>query len=143
MEKICKLCGVSKDISQFHKDRKMLYGVGNRCKTCRKLQSVDQYKNNSKEYHIYHRAKSRASKKKWEFNIELSDIVIPEYCPILETKIDIPSIDRIDSNKGYIKGNIQIVSNRANMLKNNATIEELELILKFLKNNYDKYRSEV
>lgn len=44
-----------------------------------------------------------------------------------------PSLDRIDSSKGYVKGNVRVISARANMLKNNATVEELTLVLKDLK----------
>jgi len=132
-KKICKLCNIEKSITEFHKDKRMLYGVGNRCKSCRRNNSVIQYNNSSIEYRMYYRAKSRARRKNWDFNIEISDIVIPEICPILKKPIDVPSIDRIDSSKGYIKGNIQIISTRANMLKNNASINELELILEHLK----------
>ena len=38
---------------------------------------------------------------------------------------DSKSIDRIDSTKGYIKGNVLIVSWRANKLKGDATLEEM------------------
>lgn len=40
-----------------------------------------------------------------------------------------PSIDRIDSNRGYIKGNIRWISTRANQLKSNATVQELSALL--------------
>jgi hypothetical protein len=36
------------------------------------------------------------------------------------------SFDRIDPTKGYIKGNVQIVSQRANRIKSNSTLEEFE-----------------
>ena len=82
---------------------------------------------------MWNSAKSRATEKGREFNIKLSDIVIPDLCPVLGVPMDRPSLDRIDSSKGYAKGNVRVISHRANMLKNNATIEELELVLKDLK----------
>lgn len=90
--------------------------------------------------HLYERTKDRALKNNIEFNIDIEDIIIPEYCPILETPLIIgtkdnyeysPSIDRIDNSKGYIKGNISIISKKANSMKNSATLEELQ---KFCKN---------
>lgn len=79
-------------------------------------------------------AYNRAKTKGIEFNIEESDIIIPERCPLLDiplefgTKADYnasPSLDRIDNTKGYIKGNIWVISKKANTMKNSATLEEL------------------
>ena len=42
-----------------------------------------------------------------------------------------PSFDRIDPTKGYVKGNVIIVSNKANVIKSNATVEELERVSSF------------
>ena len=65
----------------------------------------------------------------------LKDIIIPKICPILEVPIILgskgnyeytPSLDRIDNSKGYIKGNIQVISKKANSMKNSATLEELQ-----------------
>lgn len=89
---------------------------------------------------MWKHAKDRSMKYGYEFNIEESDIIIPEICPILEVPLVLgekgnyeytPSIDRIDNSKGYIKGNIQIISKKANSMKNSATEEEL---IKFCKN---------
>ena len=92
--------------------------------------------------------RSRAKEKGWEFNIEESDILIPKFCPILEIELlpggkgtqtfNSPSIDRIDSSKGYIKGNVRVISLRANMMKNDASLEEIKIfcnnILKYMNN---------
>ena len=80
-------------------------------------------------------ARRRASLKGIDFNITEEDIVIPPICPILEVPLVIgtkdnyeysPSLDRIDNSKGYIKGNIQVISKKANSMKNSATLGELK-----------------
>jgi len=79
--------------------------------------------------------KDNTKKRKLGFNLEPSDIIIPTHCPLLNVKLlfdkedsysdDYYTIDRIDSSKGYVKGNIQIISRLANTMKNNATNEQL------------------
>ena len=90
---------------------------------------------------ILRAAKSRAKAKNIEFDLDVSDITLPEMCPLLNIKLasnnkisdNSYSLDRIDSSKGYIKGNVWIISNRANAIKNNASLEELELLVYNLK----------
>ena len=84
---------------------------------------------------ILAKARENAKKKGIEFNIDLEDIIIPEYCPYLKIPLthDLgkgqiksnSSIDRIDPAKGYIKGNVQIISRQANTMKSDATPEQL------------------
>ena len=92
---------------------------------------------------LYKNAKRRAKDKGLEFTIESSDIVVPEICPVLGIPLNknrggrshmstSPSIDRVDSNKGYTKDNIQVISHRANNLKNNATLEELRKLVTYV-----------
>lgn len=77
--------------------------------------------------------KTRCEKLNIEFNLDYNDFIIPEKCPIFNTKLIVggkrsnnsPSIDRIDNNKGYIKGNTWIISDRANRLKSNLSKEDL------------------
>lgn len=95
----------------------------------------------SVEYKMLARAKSRAKKNNLPFNLELDDIAIPERCPLLGIKIESnnfrnspnnPSLDKIIPEKGYIKGNVWVISNRANTLKNDATLKELKTLVENL-----------
>ncbi len=77
------------------------------------------------------------------FEITAKDITpLPDSCPILGIPLffgdgvfgpNSPTIDRIDSNRGYEKGNVMVISHRANTLKSNATVEELEKVLNFVR----------
>ena len=137
-----KRCGTCKEIkpfSDFHKHSAALFGYNTICKKCRLPISKSAYAGRSVEQRLYDSAKSRANKKHREFSIELDDIRIPERCPILGIEISgdrkswsAASLDRIDSDKGYVKGNVMVVSRRANMLKNNMTLEEARLVTKHL-----------
>ena len=82
-------------------------------------------------------ARQRARLKHLQFAITEGDLDIPLTCPVFGFKLqhskgfaqyDSPSIDRIDNKKGYIPGNVRIISFRANKLKNDATTEELKLL---------------
>jgi hypothetical protein len=77
------------------------------------------------------------------FNISSDDIILNEYCPFFNTKLNYnsqrknclsdptyASIDRIDNSKGYVKGNVWIISRLANQMKNNASIDELKTFCK-------------
>jgi hypothetical protein len=93
-------------------------------------------------------AKNRCNRKNLEFNLELSDIILPQICPLLEIPFVIGtknnyehtySLDRIDSSKGYIKGNVWVITKLANSMKNSATKQQLNTfannILKYFKDD--------
>lgn len=93
-------------------------------------------------YYIWRAAKYRAGEKNLAFNITPEDIIIPEFCPLLGIPLKIadgiasansPSLDRIIPELGYVKENIWIISKRANTLKNDASLEELELLAQSLR----------
>ena len=89
---------------------------------------------------LFERTKQSAKEKKLDFNLTIDDIIIPEYCPLLEVKLTFDyiteskdsyySIDRINSDLGYVKGNVQVISLKANTMKNNATKEQLLIFSK-------------
>lgn len=97
-----------------------------------------QRRESSRRTHIHimvAHAKARALKYGYEFDIQDSDIIIPEKCPLLNVPFILgekgnyeftPTIDRIDNSKGYTKDNIWIISKKANSMKNAASFEELK-----------------
>jgi hypothetical protein len=83
-------------------------------------------------------ARSRAKKQGVPFNLVYDDLEIPTHCPVLGIKLirrdpnAAPSIDRRVPALGYVKGNITIMSLRANKLKNDGTPAELHAIVAWL-----------
>ena len=101
------------------------------------------YRNKYPIRHLLGRIKSRCRKQNIPFNLEEKDLICPEFCPVLGIKLvesnelndNHPEIDRIIPELGYIKGNINIISRRANRIKNDGTITEHQLIIKYMKDN--------
>jgi hypothetical protein len=98
------------------------------------------YFNKYPERKMFYHARAQAKKKGLPFNLELSDISIPTRCPVLGIELrrgqrgrndNSPSLDRVIPALGYVRGNILVVSWRANRLKNNASLLELEKIADF------------
>ncbi len=136
--RVCTKCKIYKPYSEFHIHKDCVNGYNTVCKECRKPISKASYETWSVEYKLWTRAMSRAKQRNREFSIAISDIVIPERCPVLNKKLIYnteyaPSLDRLDSSKGYTKDNIRVISRRANTLKNNSNIQELENIIKYMK----------
>jgi len=100
-----------------------------------------RWRSMSTEEKILKRVKERVRTQNLPFNLELSDIIIPKYCPIFNIPLftsdkvgpNTPSIDRVLNNLGYVKGNIRIISMKANSMKGAMTIDECETLLRYMK----------
>jgi hypothetical protein len=118
-------------------------GTGRPCKHCETSYRIQNMKKINAYSKIYRRkninksmlfaARARAKQNKLPFDLDVNDIIVPETCPILNIPISTcgdkrnsPSLDRIIPDLGYVKGNIRVVSWRANWIKNNMTKEEVE-----------------
>ena len=146
--KVCEECNQSLNLNKFSLIEKWNINSGTRdvCKKCSK--TIQQTEKLNRDWKVdaakllYKNIKSRCKRIGREFSIELDDIIIPKKCPVFgfdlkredrETWMCAPSVDRIDSSKGYIKGNVTVVSRRANILKRDATVEELEQLFNYYK----------
>jgi len=104
------------------------------------LERAKQWSRDNPEKRLFRSAKGRAKKENIPFEIELTDIIIPKFCPYLDWELTNiqghglvwtnSSLDRIDPSKGYIKENIQVISYLANKMKAHATQEQLKIFAK-------------
>lgn len=166
--KICYKCRESKLLDCFYDNKTMADGKDSYCRKCRysyhreRKDVVNSQRRIKMTTNPEHRAKELLKKKEsytknietalltrarrrarvfgFEFNIDITDIKVPDICPILEVPIKVgtknnylfsPSLDRVDNTKGYIKGNIKVISMLANSMKNTA---DNELLYRFCKN---------
>ena len=151
--RICDVCNVEKNLSHFSlldKTRKTTTERKTTCKNCSATLREKERRNRNWKYDacavLFSNAKQRAKKSNIEFSITKEDIDIPDTCPVFgfplkreerKTWMYAPSIDRIDNTKGYVKDNIIIVSRRANILKKDATIDELRKLADY----YEHFRN--
>ncbi|MFA5142511.1 MAG: hypothetical protein WC471_06100 [Candidatus Woesearchaeota archaeon] len=100
------------------------------------------------KYYWFNHALTRKGLPKSQRTEILATFVVPDNCPMLGIQLNYdgtggegwsrednsPSIDRINSTLGYTKENIQIISWRANRIKNDSTPEELMMIAQYMSN---------
>lgn len=163
----CTVCKEEKSEDNFYveikKNNKTC--VKRLCRDCRRLK-MQKYRSENRElvnstakkshnrtrrqnpqYALIAAAKCRAKKQSLPFNLKKTDIIIPEFCPVLGIKLNFnigqkcggdnsPSIDRIIPELGYVTGNIQVISKRANSIKNFGTIEDHKRVVEYMKNHY-------
>lgn len=155
------MCKQEKELKLFHKSKNRRLGVATYCKECinkkhRERDSKDRVKARKKTnewqkkkrqedlpYCLWAAARSRARKQNIPFNLTREDIIIPEKCPVFGTpfesglkgefKSTAASLDKINPKLGYVKGNVIVVSLRANLIKRDATIGELIKLADFYK----------
>jgi hypothetical protein len=136
----CNKCAQWKPFSDF------CFRAGGQIRSCKvcennyRLNNLDKINEYSKKYRkknieksLYYAAKNRAKNNNVDFDIEICDIIVPEKCPVLGIEISTskeknnsPSLDRIIPAYGYTKGNIRVISWRANWIKNNMNEDEVK-----------------
>lgn len=153
---LCRVCSASVCRERYAKNRKARQDLERSKRRARRemdpeaVKSEDTYRYWEKKKrdpvgYVLTRLKSAARTKGLAFNLERSDIFIPEYCPILGIKLAqfgtgrgdaCPEIDRIDSSRGYVRGNVAVISGRANRIKDNGSADEHERIAAWMRSHH-------
>ena len=139
-KKKCMKCNQTMSVDFFTRLHTGFDGYNYYCKACRKSESHSEAIYKSK---MLSRAKKRAQEQGVPFTLVPTDLIIPDTCPVLNIKLSFgggvaeransPSIDRLVPMLGYVPGNITVISHRANLLKNNSTLDELIQIVEWMK----------
>jgi len=149
--KVCSKCKKPKELDKFYDRPGSSDGKRSACIECEsnahKGYNPDvhgpaqrRWRKAHPERWMWQYVKGRAKSKGIPFTLDREDIVIPEFCPILGIPLiggvgvsspNSPSLDKIRPELGYVKGNVQVVSMRANAMKNDASMEELVLMGKW------------
>jgi len=140
--KVCTVCNTTKDATKDYPKIGKYYL--NYCRSCYNQKQVSRNHKATPEERILRSAKSTSKRKGLDFDLSLEDIVIPDVCPVLgiPLKLEVgrkggdangPSLDRINSYKGYTKDNVWVISKKANMCKSDLTLEQLERMVIVLK----------
>ena len=154
--KTCRVCGKTKPLSQCVRKAESADGYAHLCLNCSRLKgkeyrisgrdSAGRRANpvGTQLARMIASSRVRAKEKGIDHDLDVEYLrsITPSHCPYLGIELrwevqnglgvqnkvypNSPSLDRIDSSKGYIKGNVAIVSHRANSIKRDAT--EVELI---------------
>jgi hypothetical protein len=135
--KCCGFCKETKPITDFYKAPRANDGYKHYCIECYDYRLPLKLQ-------ILNRLKARAISRNIEFDLLPKDLFLPTHCPILNIELkysinkkeaqnakfndsNVASVDRIDNSKGYVPGNVIVISRLANTMKNKASFEEIEL----------------
>lgn len=138
--KYCRDCGELKDASCFTKQVGVRDGLAPNCKPCaNKLRRTPAHRAKMRAKYrnprrwkqvVIGMAKARARRDGMPFDLTTADIPIPSRCPVLGIPLVIgagamapnsPTLDRINPNKGYVRGNVAVISWLANKIKGDQT----------------------
>jgi len=159
----CKICREIKPLNAFlhAKKEKSRRTVCKKCENLRNKMRPGYVKKREKAYKLRRFLKKNDPKRRWvqdayanlKQRAKRNDLKItltkewlyensPIYCPIFGVRLNYlangklglrASVDRVIPNKGYTPENCQVVSFRANSIKSDATVQELQMIVKYLK----------
>lgn len=143
IKQTCKICANTQNRSYYHTHKPEIRASQRKYahKECERAR-VDPALHSRL---LWEAARTRAKKLGIAFTITPGDIPVPKVCPVLGVLLkrnrktmneDSASVDRVNPSKGYVPGNVLVVSLKANRIKTNATPKEIARVATF----YGQYR---
>jgi hypothetical protein len=144
------ICGKTSSHCYFSVSRGRVKSCGCKSQELKIIGHIKHGLSKSRQYHLWVSARRRARVDGREFDIELSDVVIPERCPVFGILLltnkyrgggrahdDAPSLDRVNTACGYTRDNIRVISWRANRLKHAMTKAEARQLADYMESHAD------
>lgn len=158
MSKVCPHCLEDKNETDFYnRGGKQKHLLHSWCKSCcssperlaasrernKKYRDGTLYKRDKENptRYLWRIARKRAQRTGVAFTITPEDIIFNKVCPVLGTELSIGthtldysmSLDRVDNSKGYVPGNVVVISRKVNLWKQGLGIKELEQLISYIK----------
>lgn len=134
----CGGCRAFMPCARFSKNRRQKSGYQNYCKDC--MRAIYTRPENLERRRVWRlqrpvqtlliETRSRAKAVGVSFDLTEDDLAIPVVCPVVGCELrwdgngrtdQSPSVDRIDPTKGYVRGNVAVISWLANRIKSNCS----------------------
>lgn len=159
--RVCTDCKIEKPISEFERGRYDRYAKDSSVKTTRsicfpchaKRMRENRLKNKqvNPEYNSIREklnsARKRAKDSGYPFDLSIEDLMpFPTHCEVLGIELKyiaygndrpdgLATLDKLIPDLGYVKGNVKIISHKANRLKSDLDLETLELLKAYMLRN--------
>lgn len=102
-----------------------------------KEKSRQRFRNDARWY-LLRGARRRSEQAGLPFDLKVSDIIIPDLCPVLQVPMVpktryAPTLDKREPSLGYVKSNVWVISKLANQMKSDSTLEEQRKFAEWVK----------
>ena len=152
--RVCSSCCEKKPIDEFKKPYKDGFSLIRKCKSCHaESMRKNRIKNKTvnPEYNAIREklnsARKRAKENRYSFDISIEDLMpFPSHCEVFGIKLDyvafgyervesLATIDKVIPELGYTKGNVRIISMKANRMKSDMSLKDIEAIRDYIIKN--------
>lgn len=142
---ISRILGISNSAVQWNRKNKM------RLDTLHIERTYETQEDRIRGYMIRN-IKGASKRRGIEFDLDYRDLTLVDKCPLLDIPLkcmtekgfndnDRATVDRIDNSRGYVKGNVWIISRLANAMKNEASLDQLEFFSKKVLEMIENHRA--